>query len=471
MKNKVISILMMLFVLLSNAAFAQDKEKKSKDEDPVQVLSDKMEKLQQELDDLRQGKVVIEDDKFEEEKKKKKEQKQKSKDEDPAQALSERLDELREEYLREKNLTFTTESGLGIQFGGEVEINYINVEGKGGFTYQDLTYQKVKNRSPHVVIRKAIFSTRVYYTDYFTYQIEFAFNDKKALVDKHYARLVLPKYRTLFELGKNRPMIAIKRRTGAYPLIGTAFWKGREYHLTSNTAVPIAENLNMNFGLSGAMKRALGTDDVAQDKSFKMIVYDDYDVKDGQTTEFGIQARLDFHGVYAQGWYYISELIDDFDWKIQLSQTLSGYDALGDKEDKTHYWYGGRVGFDFGGASARAEYINGQDGLLPRDGFYGEASYEFDVSNFLPLETVRPLVRYGELYVGGVDPVLGETESWDRQMTTLALLTDINSNIFLRIEYYFLDEVTGGSPPTEDKPADDTHVNDDQLVIQLEFRF
>jgi len=431
MKSKIlIFISLALFVLLSSAAFSQEES------NPDTLRSDEEKKLK----------------------------KLKSKDEDPAQALAERLDELREEFVREKNLNYSTESGLGLQFGGEVEINYINVEGKGGFSNQDLTYQKVKNRSPHVVIRKAVFSTRVYYTDFFTYQIEFAFNDNKALVDKHYARLIIPKIRTLFELGKNRPMIAIKRRTGAYPLIGTAFWKGREYHLTSNTQVSIAKNLSTNFGLSVAMKRALGSDDAGQDKSFKMIVYDDYDVKDGQTTEFGVNARVDFSGLYAQGWYYFSELIDDFDWKIQLSQTLSGYDALGDKTDKTHYWYGGRVGLELGNLSARAEYINGQDGNLPRWGYYGEGSYKFDVSGFIPIRTLRPLVRYGELKIDKLAPVLGETESWDRQMTTLALITDINENIWLRVEYYLLDENTGGEPP-EDK------VDDDQLVVQLEFRF
>ena len=107
--------------------------------------------------------------------------------------------------------TLQSESGLEILFGGEIETEFVDVEGPGGFTNQDLTYNKVKNRSPHMRIDKAVLSTRINYSENLYYKFELRFGDKRANVDKHYARLELPSFRTLVELGKNKPMIATKR--------------------------------------------------------------------------------------------------------------------------------------------------------------------------------------------------------------------------------------------------------------------
>ena len=214
-----------------------------------------------------------------------------------------------------QTIPIQSESGLEILLGGEIETEFVDVEGPGGFENQDLTYNKVKNRSPHMRIDKAVLSTRINYSENLYYNFELRFGDKKANVDKHYARWTLPGINTRFEMGKNKPMIAVKRQTEGYPLIGTAFWKGREYHITSKTKYSLGENIRMDLGLSFAMKRPLGTDDVAEDKSFKMMVYDDYEDKDGQTFEYGGSLGLKAFGVSADGWYYTGKLIDDYDWK------------------------------------------------------------------------------------------------------------------------------------------------------------
>lgn len=364
----------------------------------------------------------------------------------------------------EGKLLYATESGLGIQLGGEVEMEFVDVEGKGGFTHQDLTYQKVKTRSPFMSIDKAVLSTKVFYNENLTYEIQFRFNDKEAYVDKHFATLKVPAYNTQFEIGKNRPMIKTSRKTEGYPLIGTAFWKGREYHITSKTNFDINDDIKLTGNLSFAMKRPLDSDDAAEDKSFKMMVYGDYLKKDGQTFEYGVSGGFKAYGLYATGWYYISKLIDDYDWKTQLSQTLALYDALGDKTDRTHYWFGGRVGLNKWNMNLRGEFIKAQDGLLPRDGYYAEGSYVLDVSHILPIRSFEPLVRYGALTVRDHPELLGETETWDRQLTTLALLTEVNDYLTIKTEYYLLNEVTGGT-------GSDDHVDDNQLLVQFDFKF
>ena len=286
-------------------------------------------------------------------------------------------------------------------------------------------------------IDKAVFLAEVQYSENLYYHVEFRFGDQEANVDKHYARLTIPAVNTQFELGKNKPMISTKRETEGYPLIGTAYWKGREYHLTGMTDYNLGDNVALFTGLSFAMKRPLTTDDAAEDKSFKMMVYGDHANKDGMTFEYGATAGLKAFGLSGQGWYYTGKLIDDFDWKTQLGG-LPGYDDIADaydepEDDLTHWWAGGRVGFDRWNVHLRAEYISSQDGLIPRDGYYIEGSYELKAPKFLPIKNIEPIARYGELNMQRHSPVLGDPETWDRQMITIGVLTRINDNITIKI--------------------------------------
>lgn len=367
-----------------------------------------------------------------------------------------------EDNYKKSWLTYATESGIGIQFSGEVEIEFVNVEGEGGFSNQDLTVQKVKTRSPHIRIDKAILGTEIFYADNLTYKIELRFGDDGTRIDKHYARYWARSIHTVFELGKNRPFVARSRTTEGYPLLGTSYWKGREYHITGVTTYPLSKNWDIIGGLSVAMKRPLGTDDAAEDKSFKMLVSDDYETIDGQTIEYGVKGGLKAYGFTALGWYYYGGLIDDFDWKLQLSQNMQGYDALGDETDRTQYWYGGRVAFDAWNIHLLGEYIYSLDGLLPREGYYVEGAY--NIPEILGIRGIMPFVRYGELNVEKHEAQLGNPNTWDRTMTNLALIANFNNYIFLKIEHYLIDEVTGGEAPED-------QVDDDQTVVQLNFVF
>jgi hypothetical protein len=371
-----------------------------------------------------------------------------------------------------QGVTVSTGSGLDVVIGGEVELEFIDVEGAGGFANQDLTYQKVKNRSPHMRIDMAVLSTEVYYNDNLSYHIEFRFDDESAYVDKQYARLNVPGMNTVFEMGKNRPFVSTKRQSEGYPLIGTAFWKGREAHINSETELKLGENTKLIGGLSFAMKRPLGTDDAAEDKSFKMMVYDDYEPKNGQTFEYGVKAGVKIAGLSALGWFFTGELIDDWDWKASLKQSLAPYSDMGDDTDLTHYWFGGRLGYDLGGLHLRGEYIEAKDGLLGRYGAYGEASYTMAAPAFLHSKNLKILGRNGFLNLRSKESSAGdeltwaylsEAMSWDRQMTTLSLMLEINDNLTLKAEHYILDEVTG----SEIEPS----VNDDQSLLQVNFRF
>ena len=168
----------------------------------------------------------------------------------------------------DRPVTITIPSGVKIELSGEVEMEFIDVEGKGGAGNREGFLKKIETRSPHTRIDKAVLDFKVIYSPTISYRFSLRFNDNGAYADKHY--LLYKKNDLRFELGKNRPAVALKRETEGYPLIGTAYWKGRQYHIDISRKQSIFE-----YGASLALKRPLGYDDAVEDKSFRMLVYDD----------------------------------------------------------------------------------------------------------------------------------------------------------------------------------------------------
>ena len=385
-------------------------------------------------------------------------------------------------------LSINVPSGVGIEVSGEVEVEFIDVEGKGGAQYRDEFIQKVDYRSPFVEIDKTVLDFKLLYTQDLTYNFSLRFDDDKAYADKHF--LKYKKGNSILEFGKNRPLIALKRKTEGYPLIGTAYWKGRQYHLDYQK-----EFTSFSFGASIALKRLIGYDAAAEDKSFEMMVYDDTEKIDGQTLEFGFRGETSFKPIKLQGWYYFGKLVDDEEWKARLHYDFDYYanieddQVLSDSAYVGHFWYGGRAEYALGKIFSRAEYIYSEDGFLPRHGYYLETSTSFD---FLSFENIFVLFRLGELkidplrqtnsflnpYRNNYDksllenddednerfyPLLKDPQTWNRTMITFALGYDITSYAKLKLEYYVLDEETGDNTQPD--------VKDDQMLIQLKFNF
>ena len=118
-------------------------------------------------------------------------------------------------------LSINVPSGVGIEVSGEVEVEFIDVEGKGGAQYRDEFIQKVDYRSPFVEIDKTVLDFKLLYTQDLTYNFSLRFDDDKAYADKHF--LKYKKGNSILEFGKNRPLIALKRKTEdvkAYCVLG-----------------------------------------------------------------------------------------------------------------------------------------------------------------------------------------------------------------------------------------------------------
>ena len=385
-------------------------------------------------------------------------------------------------------LSINIPSGVGIEVSGEVEVEFIDVEGRGGAQYRDEFIQKVDYRSPFVEIDKTVLDFKLLYTDNLTYNFSLRFDDDGAYADKHF--LNYKKENSKLEFGKNRPLIALNRKSEGYPLIGTAYWKGRQYHLDYEKRFS-----SSSFGASIALKRLIGYDAAAEDKSFEMMVYDDTKKIDGQTIEFGFRGEKTLNPLKIQGWYYFGKLVDDEEWKARLHYDFDYYaniendQVLSQDAYVGHFWYGGRAELTLGKILSRAEYIYSEDGFLPRNGYYLETSTTFD---FLSLKNIFVLFRLGELkidpmrqtdsflnpYRNSYDksllenddednerfyPLLKDPQTWNRTLLTFAVGYDLTSYAKLKLEYYILDEETGDNT----QPS----VNDDQMLVQLKFNF
>ena len=366
-------------------------------------------------------------------------------------------------------ISLSIPSGVKIELSGEVEVEFIDVEGKGGAGNREGFLKKIETRSPHTRIDKAVLDFKVIYSPTISYRFSLRFNDNRAYADKHY--LLYKKDDLRVEIGKNRPAVALKRKTEGYPLIGTAYWKGRQYHIDVSRKFAI-----FNYGASIALKRPLNYDDALEDKSFNMLVYKDTEKTDGQTYEFGLRGKMDLGIMNFQSWYYTGKLIDDEDWKKRLHYDFDYYanlepdNVLSKDANIDHSWYGLRGEMNIANSMLRAEYIGSVDGFLNRSGFYGELSSNVQ-------KNLMMLIRYGELRIdpGGNDffPLLKDPQTWDRKLLTLASVYDITDYAKLKVEYYFLGEVTGDKQEYADseRRSFQPEVKDDQLLIQLELNF
>jgi len=366
-------------------------------------------------------------------------------------------------------ISLSIPSGVKIELSGEVEVEFIDVEGKGGAGNRGGFLKKIETRSPHTRIDKAVLDFKVIYSPTISYRFSLRFNDNRAYADKHY--LLYKKDDLRVEIGKNRPAVALKRKTEGYPLIGTAYWKGRQYHIDVSRKFAI-----FDYGASIALKRPLNYDDALEDKSFNMLVYKDTEKTDGQTYEFGLRGKMDLGSMNFQSWYYTGKLIDDEDWKKRLHYDFDYYanlepdNVLSKDANIDHSWYGLRGEMNIANSLLRAEYIGSVDGFLHRSGFYGELSSNVQ-------KNLMMLIRYGELRIdpGGNDffPLLKDPQTWDRKLLTLASVYDITDYAKLKVEYYFLGEVTGDKQEYADseRRSFQPEVKDDQLLIQLELNF
>ena len=320
------------------------------------------------------------------------------------------------------------------------------------------------------------------YSENISFRFGLRFDDDNAYVDKSY--LLFQNPGSKFEIGSNRPAIALNREVEGYPLIGTAFWKGRQYHIDYEKQLSI---MDMKLGGSVALKRPLAFDAPAEDDSYLMLVYGNMPTStrkwDGVTTEFGLRSEINLGILRILGWGYFGELYDDYDWRLLYDQfTYYRYaqgQVLPKDANRDHYWAGVRSELDLFGFFTRAEYIISKDGFLDRDGFYIETRKSFNPSYFSN-KPLLILARYGGLNIepGGTwEAQLDDPHTWDRTLVTLAAVYNLTDYAKIKLEYYITGEETGDTKEKAESYNNgqgreyQPDMVDNQLLVQFELNF
>ena len=99
-----------------------------------------------------------------------------------------------------------------------------------------------------------------------------------------------------------------------------------------------------------------------------------------------------------------------------------------------------------------------------------EASYKLKLKR---IKNIEPLVRFGNLTVERHEETMGDPQTWDREMITLAFLCRLNDYLSIKTEYYLLNEITGGKKVTDSggNVIDNASVNDNQFLVQMKYSF
>lgn len=245
-----------------------------------------------------------------------------------------------------------------------------------------------------------------------------------------------------------------KRLTEAFPLIDSAFARDDEMGITWSRSR--TKDYFWSFTLTNGY--ALGQLGPSEDKSYKFI-HDDRQTADenaNKTVGLGL------------GWNIFSSKRKNigvmvYSYSGQLSQGdvtyLQAITGYGVSNNNTNNRHGLALNSKAGNWIVGAKNIIAKDGDLNRDGWFVQSAYTIKLAPNPYIQTVTPFIRYGELNVDiSDDPA--DSLTWDRSMTTLAVLLGIRKNFKIKVEYYLNGEHTG---------ADE--VDNDEFVMQFEAKF
>jgi hypothetical protein len=409
---------------------------------------------------------------------------------------------------------FLTLGGETFQIGGKLEINTVDVESE-----RDPVVGTTDNPDPHLEFDVLRLEPRIDVNDEISIQAQLDFTpDRARLKEGTIRHLGQPVwwFRSDARLGLDDRFIRVARDTETYPLIGTAFWRDEELAFwwsfrfgdkdgppgTTAGARPPAHAfdfrrnagaLELHFSIGDGY--ALGEREIGSDEApFDVIVQDDRNT-DGSLALRNVGLGLGYSRSFLRlgeasflGFYYNDELSSDSKDFLQQELTVrspggAAVAGYGDSEKDSSYRYGlggeyflpakslfGREARGNDGLKVKAQWIEGKDGDLRRDGWFVQGSYRYSFPRRLLadryLRAIEPVIRYGEFDVD-LDPDPRLPGTWDREALLINLNTYITNDIILRVEYTFNDEDTGAGAGNPGPSS----VDNDQLLVQLRVNF
>ena len=360
----------------------------------------------------------------------------------------EEIEKIRIETAQKKADVLISLKGADIRLGGELELEFRDTQKDEEIKDSNARFQLDKfTLKPEIEFKNTDISLKA----------EIEFNEDKGFFSEggvYFERLPLDS--RLF-VGLGDRFVSISRRTEAYPLLATMLWRYEELQVNwEGEVLPFYWGITISEGLK------LGTKQVSEDSSYKMLAdkrnvgdrtgHPEYGIKLGIRPNLGDWGKFDI-----LGFGFWSDLSEED--KNVLRSHLPNYTSDSDRMGR----YGGRVVYNYRFDKSReltlvGEYAYLEDGKLKRDGWYLQASHKWKFKRTY-FKSFEPLIRYGRLNTDW-EKSFSKPCSWDREMLTIALITELAKNVKLKTEYYINDEKTGGR-----------EVDNDELLVQLEFKF
>jgi hypothetical protein len=336
--------------------------------------------------------------------------------------------------------------GGNVLIGGEFELEFIK---------SDKNNDSGNNSNARMSIDKIVITPQVKFSDRITFRadVEFA-AESHVKVDEAWVKFTGLPVDSWLMLGLDDIFMKPHRKTESYPLLGYAFWQDEDL------GVYLGGKKEMVYWrLSVTNGRRLADRKIAEDNVYPITTDDDNNVEANAHQQIGVGIGLDHtfkeaHKIDVLPFYYTSELSDA---DVAHLQGITGYG--GGFEDRDQRRYGFNVEYIMRDFTLFGQYMKAEDGTMDRDGWYLQPSYKMHYKGRNVFTASEVLLRYEEYNVDLANNA-ADSNTWDRQTTTLAVITDVVKNLKVKIEYYLNDEDTGGA-----------EVDNDELLVQLEAKF
>ncbi len=342
------------------------------------------------------------------------------------------------------------------EIGGELELEIIDSQSNGrdfdpGGPGQ-LTEKN--NPNPRMSIDKIVITPRVHVTENILFQADIQFSpDKTVKLDEVWVKFSNLPFNSWVRLGQEDMFIQVSRKTESYPILGYAFWQDEDLGLFAG-----GRTGSFYWRFSATNGRRLRDRRASEDNVYAITTDDDDNGENNANKQigFGLGLNHDFkegHNIDILPFWYTADLSDE---DISYLETISGYGTSTRNKDQSRY--GVNLNYTLGAFNFFAQYMGAEDGLMDRDGWYVQPSYKQKLG-MNRLRSVEFLLRY-EQY--NVDLVLNPNDSrtWDRQTTTLAIISEVVKGFKIKTEYYINGEDTGGAD-----------VDNNELLVQAEVKF
>jgi len=345
--------------------------------------------------------------------------------------------------------------GVKLEIGGELELEMID-SARDGTAMTDVNGKGIggtNNSFPRMSIDKIVITPKVQLSSDILFKADIEFGpDKPVKLDEAWIKISGLPLNSWITFGQEDPFIHVSRKTESYPILGHAFWQDEDLGAFAG-----GRQASVYWRFSMTNGRRLKDRQAGEDKVFPITTDDDDNVENNGNKQIGIGLGLNHafkagHSIDLLPFWYTADLSpQDISYLNKIKNYTGG-------NDDTQTRYGLNLDYVLRGFSFFAQYMGAQDGGMDRDGWYVQPSFKQKLG-MSRLKSLEFLVRYEEYNVDLV-PAPSDSRTWDRQVLTVAVTSEIVRGFKVKTEYYLKDEDTGG----ED-------VNNDEFLMQLEVKF